>query len=239
MSYGVRSDKTTYDIDVYSDRHNVVVKDKNNEGNRETTYTYTEGQSVVIFAAEPDDSFITGWTAELLKENGRPASGTATDLNLKSSNCVVTFDMPVSGGSDVPLGYSIELTAIYAKKIMSLTAEPSFVPTAGQDLPDEMNISFSNGTNGTYPVTWTYKHDSKEIITSGEAYNNTVYTATVRVGRDIADEIFLASSVGLSATEGEVKSQVTHPNPADGSVAFSISFPCYGNGRSGQPGTRV
>lgn len=231
ISYGVRSSKAVYNINLVNTTHKVTVEDSSGSDD----LRYKEKDQVTVNASEPSDKYFTAWTAVLLDDEGNVLSDDITDTLLGSGKDKIktVFTMP-EAGSDLydgtnafPERYALKITAHYKNRIKKIDSTLD-QPVAGQALASEADISFDNGKSGKYPVSWTYTYDdggeTKTVAATGNAYNDTVYTATVIIPQDKGKDIIFAPTDKLKASnsDGTVKS-VTR-NDADGSVKVVIEF---------------
>ena len=236
MSYGVKSTKATYNINLYSSKHNIEIVDKAKDGTKRTaTSVSEEGAEATVMAGKSDSDYFTSWTVSLLDGKGNVIAGKEdiTDEILgdsKAKNETAVFTLPVVDKNNYPEGYGLRFTANYKDKINSVEADPT-QPVAGEDLPKTIKVTFDNGETAEYPVTWTYTYKDEDgneqtVITSGEAYQDTVYTATIRFDQDEDKGVIFANPTGVSSTVGTVtaKDGKVSPDANDGSILFSIKF---------------
>ena len=242
ISYGVRSDVAVYNIRLNDDRHLVTVIDM--ESN--PTYNhYNVGDNVTVMSGSSDIKYFTTWQAMLW---GRDGSLIETDItqalfgNQVLDQDTAVFRMPevdseYDTGKKYPDGYALRIRALSEFKVNRINASPAG-PVAGQALAETTSIRLypyqgnswvpqdDQGNPVQYPITWTYSYEEggETIIVpaSGNAYNDTEYTATIRIPQDQANGIvFMSVLEGLSDT-GYVKS--IKRNDADGSATVVLTF---------------
>ena len=220
----------TKGVDPPDDRHKVTVVD----ADQTREYQYREQETVALSAVEPSDEYFQNWEAALLDENGETIATDIADKLLGDSSGDITakFWMPVAGkdtyadGQVYPKHYALKLTADYQDKIKTVKTSPD-LPVAGETLAADASVAFSNGASKqTYPVSWTYSYekDGKTIVvpTTGQAYDATQYTATIKIPQDKAAGILFAPKL---AGETETGKQITVTrNDADGSATVVIVF---------------
>ena len=256
MSYGVKSGKVVYNINLINDNRKVVVNDLNDKNE----YLYKEKDDVSILAAysDSDTKYFKSWTGSLLDSDGNPVDTNIANTLLSANTSMANLVMPVGGekydGTNIcPENYSLEFTAGYGDRITDVlvTGEKLEAPQAGVMLSTSAKLEFTAGSDvwvpkddqGNeiyYPVSWTYSYDdgagsTKVVPASGEAFNDTVYTATITVPQEVASGIVFAPTSSLSGTyiTDSVKS-ITR-NDADGSVTIVIEFAPTGTGGQERP----
>lgn len=252
MSYGVASVDATYNIELGSSNHSVIVNDLPKTASsitadyRTRTFSFAEGEKAVVQADVPDDLFFKQWKVVSKKADGTDAYHEA-DLadevfkpndKLDADN---SFTMPASSSDSVkfPAGYQLQLTAQYGTRISSVETRFAEIVKAGAALPDKVTVALASGMDGQktaeYDVAWSYKDSNGKAIpvsiadssiadSTAYAYKNTEYMATITIPQDIKNEIAFASSVAVSSTNGApVASSVTRSN-ADGSITVQVKF---------------
>lgn len=239
MSYGVKSKQVTYNINLNSSKHKVVVDDKEQDGtDRSATSIYEEGAEATVMAGKSDAYFFKNWTVSLLDGNGNVITGkediTADILGSgeesKAGNETAVFTVPTVDKKDYPLGYGLKFKANYEAKIKSVKAGIA-QPVEGKKLPDTITVTLDNGKTVECPVKWSYTYEDEDgnkqtVITSGEAYQNTVYTATIRLDQAEDKGIVFATPTKVDSTNGKVTAEgkeVT-PSESDGSILFDVAF---------------
>jgi len=266
MSYGVKSEKTTYRVVLHDTKHNVIVADKDAKGrSRNQVFNYEEGQEVVVSAGLPEDQYFKQWDVKILDDKGN-LRGYATqhllDVGTGSlSECdSAKFTMPQVGeeytdGRKYPDGYQLYFQAEYDNRISAVEAK-AIDPAAGRELATAFEMKFTAGSKTkevSYPVVWTYSyHDQgtdtdKTVLASGEAFNDTEYTASITIpadktlpldpeGKDFC--IMFCPEVAASLAEDPVSSgEITNlsdtnkitRNNDDGSITIQIAFAPTGN----------
>ena len=123
MSYGVKSTKATYNINLYSSKHNIEIVDKAKDGTKRTaTSVSEEGAEATVMAGKSDSDYFTSWTVSLLDGKGNVIAGKEdiTDEILgdsKAKNETAVFTLPVVDKNNYPEGYGLRFTANYKDKI--------------------------------------------------------------------------------------------------------------------------
>lgn len=249
MSYKVKSEKAVYNINLVNSKHKVVVADKDKDGaDRTVTSMYEEDAQATVIAGKSDPYYFTNWKVSLLDIDGNVITEDITDSILgsgddsKAKNETAAFTVPKTEGDDYPIGYSLKFQAVYADKIASVNA-PLVKPKEGENLAQVISVNLGNENWGDYPITWTYTYKDEEgndqtAVTSGKAYQETAYTATVRINKDQANGIVFTNAVTVTTDPGTVVADSIKTDPNDGSLTFSIKFdPTGTEGGSVKPQT--
>jgi len=216
--------------------HKVVV----NNGSQTRSFRYLEGDAVTVLANPEPDTYFRNWTVKLLNKDGETEEDIAEALLGESKDKVsATFTMPAEGDdisdslfsfAKYPEGYSLVISANCPDRIKAISASVT-APKAGIELLPQAGASFDGAVEekGPFSISWTYSYeeDGKIITvpTAAEAYNDTVYTATVTIPQDQSDGIVFAPTESLTGNcdTGTVKS--VSRNDADGSASIVIEFP--------------
>ncbi len=230
MSYGVKSAKAVYYINVDSGKHPITVKDSE-AASKEVTYYYKQGDTV-MFAAKSGNKQFAGWTV---------TDETGTDVTDKvfvgayekfRTRVIGALAMPEEGEDGFSEDYALTVTADYRDKITEINALID-APVGGSRLDDQSTIRFNTISDKTfeYPVVWTYETEDSEgvkrnVTQTGNAYKNTVYTAKVTIPANSSEGIAFADGVkafvnGQTATIRKYSS--------DGHVTITFTFPATGD----------
>ena len=241
-SYGSRSANSVYFVNMLENRHFVnVVSDtpklsgtssisaiSPNSQTVKKTYSFREGDAAGIIALHSEDSYFVNWTVTDDSGNDVTAYVLGDTMNMP----YVTFTMPMVGSSidnyTWQEGYTLNFIENANPKETLLTISSLNVPVEGGTLDDKAIIRFGNGVQeNTYPVTWTYQtEDMQTVITSGEAFQNTTYTASINIPRELDKMQVFSSEEKLSAVlKNEPETAVAvKKNDTDGSVTLTITF---------------
>lgn len=236
MSYGVKSGVREYEISLYDDRHDVTVKYANGSEIKTVTNGYKEGQSVAISSASLPDKYFIEWKLTLYDADGNELRDVTDEiLGENKTKGTTSFNIPaLDAEHGYSIGYSLLAEAQFKDKINKL--EPLLgSPVPGGALDEEATIEFGgvDGWRKNYPIVWTYTYNDGErdvtVPASGYGYDDTVYTATIRIPEDVAEEIIFASEVTPineydNATIKNLVGGKLIKNPADGSVTLVIEY---------------
>lgn len=248
MSYGVKSYKAVYYINLVDGKHEVTVNDKIDEGeetgkDRTRTFRYAEGDEVRISAGIPSDKRFTTWTVTTVID-GQDRDVTdqifAGDYAEYKTNANAAFLMPIPDDQNgFSPDYTLTFTAGYGDKISHITLTVD-APVIGTDLDTDASVAFNTieGKIFSYPVMWTYTKDGKDYAASGPALPNTTYKAWLTMPQeekcpersDVPEAIAFAEHVTYTEPSGATGSGSRHL--ADGSVQIVL---VYTTGEGPQP----
>lgn len=227
--------------------------DSKPEGWRERVFTFAGSCDALVQAGVPGSKFFKKWKVEVLDANGNVVGMEATVRILGSgdtstaANPSVAFEMPSVDNSRYPENFQLRFTASYGDLISMAEVVPS-APVAGQPLANAVPVRLG-GAMREFEATWSYVDNQGKTVPvaySGDsdvanAYNDTEYTATIRVDQDKANDVMFASEVDVTATIGSLVAEAPGKvgRNADGSITIVIAFPVTGTGGASQPGTAL
>ncbi|MCR5202160.1 MAG: chitobiase/beta-hexosaminidase C-terminal domain-containing protein [Lachnospiraceae bacterium] len=241
MSYGVKSEEKTYYINVYSNRHKLTIADENDEGPRTQNFYYVEGKDAMVMTKAPEGKVFKKWEFSLYDINGDLVRDITDEIyenavSTTKNTSYLKFVMP-EVNDDYPKGYSIVATAVYTTSITNIDIEID-APVAGETLDDKVDAAFDNGDSGSYDISWSYTVDDVVHSDSGEAYNDTAYTATITMEENLSKAIQFANNVTATTNNGTIKS--VEKNKSTGAVTVVITFDKTADvGGADRPDTQV
>lgn len=224
MSYGVKSSFATYKIKVYNDKHEVIIPDGSG-GTK--TLAYKSGDTAAVSVKDPAGKFFTRWTVKLLDELGNEQDDvTESLLGSYAVKQSLTFTMPEISDT-YSYGYKLKFEATYDNRIENADFSIS-APVAGQDLDEKITVKFSNKEEEEYyDIVWSYDAGGVDVPASGTAYDETVYTATIKINPDAEHNVMFVYEVGVTTDNGDIINaqggKVTR-NGFDGSISIIIRF---------------
>ena len=110
------------------------------------TYTFEEGQKVILKAGVPTANYFKVWLVKVLDKDGNVLSDATTALlpDGTATSMTANFTMPAVDASTYPNGYQLRLTAQYGTRITQVSAQPS-ESVGGTTLQDEIPVAFDGG----------------------------------------------------------------------------------------------
>lgn len=224
MSYGVKSSFATYKFKVYNDKHEVIIPDGNG-GTK--TLSYKCGDTAAVSVKDPAGKFFKRWTVKLLDEmDNERGDVTESLLGSDAGKQSLTFTMPQISDT-YGYGYKLKFIPTYGNRISSADFRIT-APVAGQPLDEKISASFSNGVDTEYDIVWSYTVNSGAVLASGTAYDETVYTATIKINPDAENNVMFVYEVGVTADNGTIfnaQGDKVYRNGSDGSISVVITFP--------------
>ena len=236
ISYGVRSEKATYNINLVNDKHRVIVQDGSIYPAQ--YYLYKEGDKVVLTAAPVADEFFTGWNIRVLDKEGETIATNIAEELLGSSAYKesASFVMPETdsyiygdSGDKYPEAYVLEIIAKCEKRIKTVTTSlPAPSSDAQQPFKTETELSFDTNVSGTYPVVWTYKYNEETYPATDTVYKDVEYMATIVIPKDQANKVVFVDDLQAiyegDATKIKENGISISRNDSDGSTTLIIAF---------------
>ena len=231
LSYGVKSNESTYFINVRNGAHDVTKTiDHEREGFEPRTDKYTEGERISLTATGFGDVYFDHWEIKCVGSDGVETDVTGYLPGLNRTEGWTGFTMPETGavvsGYTWPANYKLTCIAHYLPCIKEVTASELPVPEVGVQLSIGARISFDikDGTHAL-PVTWKRTGDDKGIVCSGKADYETAYSAVIHIPKDkgfvFAQQEYLKAL--YDPETGGVTTSIQKNN--DGSVTMWIHFP--------------
>lgn len=242
ISYGKRSETSTYNISLLNRKHRVIFESLDSQGNKVSReYRFEEKQKVTTQAGVPSDSFFTEWTIEMLDKDGNVLPYYKQEEMIfrvlgtgKQSIQSQEFTMP-KVNSFFPEGYGLLFKANYKVRVSTIEEVFTKAPVPGQNLPKTFDLMLNNGKMISCPVIWIYHRELEQefldCLPSGKAYDETVYTAIVNVEPDKEKGILFGPEVNIDYYDDiltEKPDKVT-TNPIDGSLRIEMTFPITEN----------
>ncbi len=214
------------------------------DGDKISKHEYHDGDEVTIGANEPSGKYFRSWKVKLLDRKGAVAADNIADALLEEpGDSKLVFRMPAAGDlirageeQKYPAGYSLEMTADYGDRISDIFATVD-APAAGGSLPTKATLKFTAGERSwipkdesdepiQYTIAWSYQDQASGAIipTSGTAFRDTKYTATINVPKNQAEGIVFDSSKNLNGDGSAGTVTGVKRNNADGSAEITIEF---------------
>ena len=237
ISYGVHSEEAVYNVKLRDTKHTIIYESLDDEGNKvRNEYRLEEGQETVTEAGIPYDKDFDVWKVNMLDKDGNvidyyDEDNTAVMLLGRNNvnNPKKVFKVATSG-SFFPEGYGLLFKAQYINRIKAVSRMMDWAPVSGKRLPDSFSVEFNNEEYRDCPVVWTYTKEiggeARVCPAYGEAYDDTVYTATVLIDQDKENGILFTPEVTIdeyndSPAEAPVK---VKRNAADGSLRVTLTY---------------